>query len=757
MMKLLARLAFAWGLTTTLISSASAQSPPRRLPTEFQAVDTTRLLGSPDPLPLEAERVFDKLKFERPIELTFAPDDSGRLFVAEQAGVVRVFANQPDVAEAGVFLDLRDVVLREGNEEGLLGLAFHPKYAENGKFYVYYSAKPRSSVIAEFQVSADAGKADRASERRLLVIPQPFPNHNGGSIQFGPDGRLYIGLGDGGDRDDPHQNAQNLSALLGKILRIDVDRRDGDLQYAVPDDNPFVGRPGARGEIWSLGHRNVWRLGFDRQTGQLWAGEVGQDRFEEVNLIEPGGNYGWNLREAAHDFQPSTPSPTARLTDPVAEYFRGDGQSVTGGFVYRGARLPAFLGWYFYGDYLSGNVWALQIDETKRVVGHRQVARTPLQIAAFGRDADDEMYLCSFDGGIYRLRPRAIDAEAQRRTFPKTLSETGLFASVERNEPAPGLIPYELNVPFWSDFAVKDRYLALPKAQSVGFHETEAWKFPAGTVLVKTFWMHEDRTTMSQPRRLETRLLVNGDEGWNGYTYVYDDDQKEARLLEGSAVKSLTIKSEAGEVLQPYYFPSRSDCLTCHTKQHGFVLGLETPQLNREQKYGGDAEQQLAMFERLGIFDQPTKLDAEKLARHPDWGFGNLRRDAEAGSSGPYELPHGETGVLARTWLDVNCSMCHLPDGIAPSKRDFRLDTPLEKMNVVDQPVGQKARRPENVKLIAPGDPLNSDLLWRVGHRGEFQMPPLATHCVDPHAYELLRRWIAAMPKSKPPAGAARD
>jgi uncharacterized repeat protein (TIGR03806 family) len=754
-------------VVVVIIARALPAGEQPGLPKTFTAVDTSRLLGTPDPLPLEAERVFEKLQFERPVELTFAPDGSKRLFVLEQKGVIRVFENDADVAEAEVFLDLSDVVLSEGNEEGMLGLAFHPKYAENGKFYVCYSAKPRSSVIASYRVSKDDPKrAVRDSEERLLVIPQPYPNHNGGSIRFGLDGYLYIGMGDGGLRDDPHDNAQNLGSLLGKVLRIDVDKRDEGLAYAVPKDNPFVDRPSTpglpepRGEVWAYGFRNIWRLGFDRKTGELWAGDVGQDRFEEVDLVHRGGNYGWNLREGMHDFLPNTPGKDDRFIEPAAEYFHGEGQSVTGGFVYRHDRPANFRGHYFFADYLSGKVWTIGRTEDGGFAPKREAANTGLQIAAFGEDADGEMYLCAFDGHIHRLRERDAEVAAEAKKFPRTLSETGLFRSVERNELAEGLVPYELNVPFWSDYAVKDRYLALPEAASVEFREDQAWKFPVGTVLVKTFWMHQDHGAAAKPRRLETRLLVHGREGWAGYTYVYDDDQREAHLINEGRTVSLEIEHGEGKESQTYYFPSRADCMACHTKQHGFVLGMETPQLNRVQNYHGDQENVIGMFGRLGVFKESPKKPLDDLQRFPDWGFGNFDRSGPANGAAVAEKPRepeGDTETLARAWLDVNCSMCHRPDGIAPMKRDLQFDTPLEKMNLLNQPIGQRRRRPPDVRLIAPGEPERSELLTRISTRGPYQMPPLATHYIDPRGYEILRRWIAAMPKEKAVGGATAE
>lgn len=713
-----------------------------RLPQKFVPLDTSCLLGSPDPIPLEAAKAFPNLQFERPVELTCPKDGSDRIFVIEQRGVIHVFPNQADVDKTEEFLDLRDVVLREGNEEGLLGLALHPRFQQNGEFFVYYSTKPRSSVISRFKVSKDnPQRADRQSEEKLLTIKQPYENHNGGSLRFGPEGFLYIGLGDGGLRDDPHNNGQNLATLLGSILRIDVDRRDADLPYAIPADNPFVGRRDARAEIWAYGFRNVWRLTFD-ETGQLWAGDVGQDRFEEINLIRRGGNYGWNFREGLHDFQSPAAAKPESLIDPVVEYFRGQGQSVTGGVVYRGPTLREYEGAYFYGDFQSGNVWALRASQGK-LVENRQVARTDLKIAAFGEDQHKEMYLCAFDGFIYRLRKRPIDLEATAKSFPRNLSQTGLYASVADNEPAAGLIPYEVNLPFWSDYAVKDRYIALPKAGGVVFDEHEKWKFPRGTVFVKTFWMHRDRARLKDPVRLETRLLVHADEGWVGYTYVYNANQTDAELLDSWLTRPIEVQTEDGKIDQHYYFPSRADCLTCHTKAEGFVLGLTTRQMNRELRYRGEAVNQISLLARLGVFDEKPARDPERLERFPDWGFGNLRRDG-ANTSEDSREPKGDATKLARAWLEVNCAMCHRPEGIAAVELDLRSDIALEKMNLVGKSPKQSRAYAPGTLLIDPGKPHASELLRRIGQRGPRQMPPVGSYSIDPAGYEVIRQWVTS-------------
>ncbi len=733
-------------------SQTSSEKLPKThsLPETFTPVDTSQLMHAPDPLPLENVPAFPQLKFKRPVELTHANDETNRLFVVEQQGTIRVFENRDDVADSKLFLDLRDVVSREGNEEGLLGLAFHPNYRENGQFFVYYSTKPRASVVARFTVSTgNPNQADRNSERKLLEIPQPYSNHNGGSLRFGPDGYLYIGLGDGGKANDPHVNAQNLATLLGSILRIDVDHQDKGLAYAIPQDNPFANRADARGEIWAYGLRNVWRLAFDRKTGDLWAGDVGQNRFEEVNRIQRGGNYGWNIREGFHSFEPNTPSKERNLIDPLAEYFRGEGRSVTGGMVYRGERLKDYQGAYFYADYVSGNVWALRLDGNE-VQDNRRVAETGLQIAAFGEDQNGEMYLCTFGGAIQKLQPRDQEIYAAAKKFPRRLSETGLFASVKNNVPAKGLIPYELNMPFWSDFAVKDRYIALPDKGKVVFHGHNQWEFPVGTVFVKTFWMHQNRVDLKDPVRLETRLLVNSPSGWKGYTYVYRDDQTDAELLDGSLLKPIEVATEDGNISQPYYFPSRTDCMACHTKAAGFVLGLNTRQMNHTLNYHQQSQNQIELLDELQIFTEPIAAGSEKWEQFPNWGFGNFDRSHEPDhQESVLEIPDADTAKLARAWLDVNCANCHRPEGIAAGSRDLRSQTALGKMKLVEKKPLHGHFTPPSGTVLTPGKPLESELFLRAAHRGVRQMPPLASNIADPRGMEVLRQWIAELNAEK--------
>jgi glucose/arabinose dehydrogenase len=352
------------------------------------------------------------LREPRPLLITGAGDGTDRLFVASQHGAVFVFPNHPQANEMRLFLDIRDRMQRDdrGNEEGFLGLAFHPRFRENDQFFVYYTAmateeNPHLSVISRFHVSTtDPNRADPSREEVLLTIKQPYWNHNGGTVVFGPDGYLYIGLGDGGAGGDPHGNGQNLQTLLGSILRIDVDHQDPGLKYAIPKDNPFAGRKDARGEIWAYGIRNAWRVTFDRQTGACWTGDVGQDTWEEIDVIRRGGNYGWNLREGLHSFGPNGSGPRSDLIEPIWEYHHDVGKSITGGHVYRGKQVPELEGAYLYADFVTGQIWALWYDvEQEQVLANREIIPRGLPVMSFGEDDAGEVYFTTQEGGVHKF------------------------------------------------------------------------------------------------------------------------------------------------------------------------------------------------------------------------------------------------------------------------------------------------------------------------------------------------------------------
>ena len=356
---------------------------------------------------IQVEETFSNLWFDRPVDLQHAGDGTNRLFVLQQhEALVRVFSNEPGVESAGVFLDISDRVRTEGGEEGLLGLAFHPDYASNGYFYVYYSASsPRRSVIERFTVSAeDPNEADIESGLVILEISQPYSNHNAGQLAFGPDdGYLYIAVGDGGSGGDPDGHGQNRETLLGNILRIDVDNTDGEQNYQIPPDNPYAGNSqNFQEEIFAYGFRNPWRMSFDPQTGQLWVGDVGQIAREEVAVVKIGENHGWNTMEGFLCYPSSVDCDPTGLTLPVWDYGRSLGQSVTGGHVYRGSRAQEYDGFYFYGDFASGRLWALKYIENQPVT-HFELLDLPFSISSFGVDESGEMYIVGFNGRIHHL------------------------------------------------------------------------------------------------------------------------------------------------------------------------------------------------------------------------------------------------------------------------------------------------------------------------------------------------------------------
>ncbi len=347
---------------------------------------------------------YPNLTFDQPLEYSVADDGSNRVFVVEKPGRVLVFPNDPQVGEAEVFLDVTSLVDSDAPEKGLLGLAFHPNYETNGYFFINYTDR-NSTVIARYRVDpANPNRTLPDSGSVLFSFPQPFDNHNGGRLEFGPDGYLYIGTGDGGSAGDPQNNAQNRSNLLGKILRIDIDHPSENRPYGIPADNPFAGNTeGWREEIYAYGLRNPWKFSFDPQRGWLWAADVGQDRMEEIDLIESGKNYGWRIMEGSLCYPASANCNREGLTLPVFEYEHPIGNSITGGYAYYGNAVPDLSGAYVYGDFETGLLWALWLDADQTVQSNRLLLESGLNISSFGRDQDNELYVVDFNGKLYKI------------------------------------------------------------------------------------------------------------------------------------------------------------------------------------------------------------------------------------------------------------------------------------------------------------------------------------------------------------------
>jgi uncharacterized repeat protein (TIGR03806 family) len=669
---------------------------------------------------------FENLSFSAALFVAGVPNQD-RLVVVEQGGRIIAFDNDDTTTSTQLILDLSARVVFAG-EQGLLGLAFDPNFAQNGYFYLHYSTaslatpiNPSRSVISRMTWDNTTDLVDTATEKIILEIEQPFSNHNGGMLAFGPDGYLYIAMGDGGSGGDPLNNAQDLTSLLGKMLRIDVDPQNQMDAYDIPLDNPFVATPSARPEIYASGLRNPFRFSFDRQSGELWLGDVGQNSLEEIDIILAGSNYGWRVLEGTQNFDASANTlPLSAFTPPVFEYGRSEGIAVIGGYVYRGSQFASLFGRYLYSDFGSGTVWALTYN------GTAVTANDPLDTApgptSFGEDNAGELLIVSRNAGLYRL-----EANGGFSSAPSLLSETGIFTDLVNLTPAAGLIEYTPNQPFWSDGVDKRRWLGIPDNTQISF-TNDNWTLPIGSVTVKHFEINLTQGDPSSARRLETRVLLNTSQGQQGFTYRWNTAETEAMLLAGRESETLSVVLPGGSTQdQLYEYPSRTDCTRCHTDAAGFGLSLKTAQLNGDFEYAGIVDNQLRSFNNIGLFDIDIG-DADQYTAFTQISDLNATVDERA-----------------RAYLDVNCSQCHQPNGPTPTTIDLRATTAQGAMNAIGvAPLAGTLGLP-NAELIAVGDTESSVLWQRMQRLDNTRMPPLSSHVVDTEAVDLVGRWIDAL------------
>jgi putative heme-binding domain-containing protein len=724
---------------------------------------TSKVRGSPEPpSPFKTEIAFPKLKFDEPLELASA-QGSPRIFVVERYGRVFSFPNEPQTDKADLLLDLNQLLGRTTPKTlAAYGFAPHPQFARNGFVYITYVIDADKELangtrVSRFHVpSGDPLRCDPKSEQ--ILIEWPSGGHNGGCLKFGPDGFLYIATGDSSGIADQYLTGQDVGVLPGKILRIDVDHSDPGKHYGIPKDNPFVGKQGARAEIWSYGLRQPWKMSFDSATGDLWTGNVGQDLWEQIYRIEPGGNYGWSILEGSHPFRAERPRGPSPILMPVVEHDHANFRSITGGFVYHGKRLKDLIGAYIYGDYDTGRIWTFRYDRQKKAVsGHRELFKSNLRIVGFGEDPDGELYLVDHMGGrIHRLAPNpAEDTAAQ---FPRRLSATGLFASTKDYRPSPGLIPYSVIAPQWCDGATKERLLGLPGKSQIEFEAIiypqpapgamPGWKFPDGAVIAETIFLEMEAGNPASRRRLETRVLHNerlvgteevGDQYWRGYTYIWNDDQTDAALLEDPQGKDQTFtirdaKAPDGKRQQTWHFPSRTECIACHNMAAKYVLGLQTVQANRDHDYDGVVANQLRTFDHLGLFTKPLPAPPDELPRLLDY-----REGTDKARSSPLNL-------RARSYLHANCSHCHRKWG--GGNTEFQLLATLDLAET-----GTYGVRPAhgtfniaNARILASGDPYRSVLFYRMAALGPGRMPRIGSNMVDEAGVRLIHDWIAQLP-----------
>lgn len=709
---------------------------------------TSRVVGSPDPPPpFDVVRVFPNLKFENPLLIARVPG-SNRFIVGEQSGVLSSFADDQD-AQAELFFDLprelESIDLLEGAEgvEAVYGLAFHPDFERNRQCFVCYTLRgsDRSQPnlkdgtrVSRFTVSqTNPPRIDPASEEIVISFLQG--GHNGGDLHFGPDGFLYISTGDSASPNppDPLNTGQDISDLLSSILRIDVDRKDEGKHYAIPDDNPFISFERARPEVWAYGFRNPWRMSFDRQTGELFVGDVGWELWEMVYRVERGGNYGWSAMEGPQPIKSDQVGPTP-IHPPLIELPHSIACSVTGGVVYRGEKFPELLGAYIFGDWETRRLWAARF-EGNRTVEMPELAGPSVRFVAFCENRDGELYFLDHETGTVHTLERSEVGE-QNVAFPTTLTETGLFASVKDHKPADGVIPFEVNSHQWLDGATAEHWAAFPGRSSATLYANG--KPIPGLVDWHSFRMHfpKDavlmRTLSLGDRRLETQLLHYDGLEWRAYTFAWREDQTDADLVpaEGAEMELPALGPD-----RVWQFQSRGQCMSCHSNQSEYALAFLPEQLNR---LGSDGRNQLIALTETGFLRRANDDDNSMPPFDDATAAIELRLADPTDERQPLD-------ARARSYLHANCGHCHSDHGggSVPLRLPFNL--PLHELNAIGVPPTRGDLTLPDARIVTPGEPFSSTLYFRMAKFGRDRMPHIGSEQPDEEGLELVAQWIASM------------
>lgn len=712
--------------------------------TERTPWTTSRVIGSPDPPPpYKVVRVHPNLKFNRPLLLVRGPEGN-RMFVGEQSGKLYSFTDDAN-AKAELFIDLKkeiatvNLLPNAKAVEIVYGLVFHPEFAKNRQCFICYTLQGEGRLMEGTRVSrftvtgAEPPRIDPESEE--VVITCPGGGHNGGDLHFGNDGMLYISTGDGAGPNppDPWNTGQDISDLLSSILRIDVDHKDEGKNYAVPKDNPFVNMPDARPEIWAYGFRNPWRMSFDRETGDLFVGDVGWELWEMVHRVERGGNYGWSAMEGPQPVKPEKVGPSP-IHPALIELPHTIACSVTGGLVYRGSRLPELRGAYVFGDWETRRLWGARFEDG-RLKEMPELARPAVRYVAFAENHAGELYFLDEElGTLHTLEKN--DTGTQNVDFPTTLSQTGLFASVPDHTPAAGVRPFAINSPQWLDGARAERWIALPGTSAATLHATAkpipgfvSWHnfrmhFPKDTVLTRTLTWAE--------RRVETQLLHYDGQDWRPYTYAWRDDQTDADLVPADgAERELKI----GGQKRIWQFQSRSQCMICHNNQSQYALAFDPAQLNRAEASGMN---QLIALTEEGFVGRVDK-DNQPL---PPFDEASVESEAKLADPSDQSLP---LEGRARAYLHANCGHCHFEHGGGAVPLRLGFPTPVAEMQAIDVPPLRGDFGLADARIIKPGDPYSSTLFFRMSKTGRDRMPHIGSEQPDEAGLDLIARWIESL------------
>ncbi|WP_010584944.1 PQQ-dependent sugar dehydrogenase [Schlesneria paludicola] len=699
---------------------------------------TSRITGSPDPqYPYVTEQAFPRLKIDFCLDLAAMPG-SDRLFVMDQFGKIVSFPNRDDVDNADLVVDLKKDV---PGLEYAYSIVFHPDFERNRYLYVCYIQAPElpdGTHIARFQVS-ETNPPTIDPKTETTIITWLSGGHNGCHLKFGPEGFLYISTGDGSGANPPDKlrTGQDLSDLLSSILRIDVDHPELGRNYRIPADNPFVETPGARGEIWAYGLRNPWRMSFDRKTGDLWVGDVGWELWEMLDRIERGGNYGWAVLEGRMATHPEWPRGPTPILPPTIDLSHDESSSITDGLTYYGTRLKELYGTHIYSDYDTGRFWGFRYENGK-VVDHRELADTTHRVVGIGEDHSGEFFILDHTAGtIHRLIPNPL--KDQPITFPRKLSESGLFSSLEPLTPATGVVSYSVNAEPWSDYATAERHLAIPDSGTIT-PSAPHWKYPKDSVFVKTLSLPTAGNGSKALQRIETQILHFDGAEWMPYTYQWNDEQTDATLLNAvGSERRLKVDdpSSPGQLRQQSWrFASRAECQRCHNKWSGPVLGFSPVQLEHSTDYRGTGPSQFESLIQSGFIVKPETPSAFPALVNP--------RDVSA-----------DLMARARAYLQVNCAHCHRLHAGGAVLSHMHHDLPLEKTNMIGVRPTQGTFGIHAAQVIAPGDPFRSVLYYRMSKQGNGRMPHLGSSELDHEGIALIHDWIHQLPRdlAKPAIG----
>ncbi len=702
---------------------------------------TSRIQGSPEPPhAFISERIFSGVALTNALDMIPVPG-LAQWLIAENGGRIVCVPDDPTAGKASVAIDIKTL---HPACDHVYGMTFHPRFASNRQVFITYTMGDKladGSRLSRFKVVQDKPLViDPRSEQVLLTWLSG--GHNGAAVAFGPDGFCYLSTGDAEvpNPPDPLNTGQDISDLLSSILRLDVDHADPGKMVAVPPDNPFVKTPGARPEVWAYGLRNPWKMSFDRQTGNLWCGDVGWQEWENIYLIKRGGNYGWAATEGNNVLSMQRKGGPSPITPPVVTHPHSESASITGGFVYHGKRFPELLGAYIYGDFETGKIWALWHDGAQ-IKRHEEIADTPHAIVSFAQGEDGELYFLHYGspGAVHRLvRNPNVGKVAN---FPRQLSETGLFRDVAKQVAAPGVQAFGIRAPMWADGATAQRFAGMVAGRG-GIATTvdidrntgrprAVMKWPKDAVLAKTVRMELTQGDASSAKNIETQVLHYDGETWNAYSYRWNEAGTDAELV-GSAgdERKIELAGRAfpeGKHRYNYRFHSRAECLRCHNAWGDFALSFNPQQLT-----------------------EPNNLIAA----------GCFDGEFMKGSLARLVNPHDDKAPLearARAWLHANCAACHREHAGGSAPLMVNAELPTGEIRAVNEKLTRGDFGLPEARVIAPGLPGSSVLLHRIAKLGTGHMPMIGAHEVDVRGLQLLAAWVRILAPGKPEPAAIDD